>query len=50
MDIKFIIACCVFSFITGMYATHTIEKGRGCSVLMTRGQVTTVTLGDRNGN
>jgi hypothetical protein len=41
------IACCVFCFITGMYAAHMIEQGRGCQIEVTRGQVTTVTMGRR---
>ena len=45
---RLVIACCIFSFITGMYAAHMIEKGRGCSVSMTRGQVTIVTMGERD--
>jgi hypothetical protein len=42
---RFVIACCVFSFITGMYVTMLIEKNRGCTVEVTRGQVTTVNIG-----
>lgn len=29
---RFIIACCIFSFITGIYAAVIIEQSRGCTV------------------
>lgn len=45
---KFIVACCIFSFITGMFTAHMIEAGRGCRIEMTRGQVTIVTMGERD--
>jgi len=45
---KFIVACCIFSFITGMFVAHMIEMGRGCTVEVTHGQVTTVTIGERD--
>jgi hypothetical protein len=35
---KFLIACCVFSFICGMFATLQIEKQRGCKVEIRHGQ------------
>ena len=35
---KFLIACCVFSFITGMYVTVLVEQGRGCTVTIQKGQ------------
>lgn len=38
METKFIIACCVFSFITGMFVAHMIEKNRGCTVSFERGK------------
>jgi hypothetical protein len=41
----FIIACCVFCFITGMYVAHMIDKGRGCTVAFSRGNVTHVMVG-----
>lgn len=44
---KFVIACCIFSFITGMYIAHMIEQGRGCRIEVARGQVITVTMGSR---
>lgn len=47
MDIKFIIACCVFSFISGMYIAHMIEKGAPCEVEIKRGQVVSVMVGSR---
>lgn len=42
---RFFIGCCVFSFIVGMFLTVEIEHGRGCTVEVKRGQVTTVTVG-----
>ena len=45
---KFIVACMVFSFITGMFTAHMIEQGRGCVVEVTHGQVTTVTIGSKD--
>lgn len=42
---KFLIACCLFSFICGMFLTMQIEKDRGCTVEVQRGQVVTVTVG-----
>jgi|GEM_PF-5563996 len=45
---KFIVACCVFSFITGMFTAHMIEQGRGCRIEVAHGQVTTVTIGERD--
>ena len=42
------IAACVFCFITGMYTAHMIEAGRGCKVQVVRGQVITVTTGERD--
>lgn len=42
---KFLIACCLFCFITGMYCAVLIEKDRGCTVEVQRGQVVTVTVG-----
>lgn len=42
-----IITCCVFSFICGTYFTVMMEKDKGCTVEITRGQVTTVTIGRR---
>lgn len=45
---RFLIACCVFSFITGMYVTIQIEQGRGCTIEVTKGQTTTVTIGKVN--
>lgn len=35
---KFLIACCVFSFITGMYVTVLVEQNRGCTVTIQKGQ------------
>lgn len=37
MDNKFLTACCVFSFIVGMFIAHMIEKNRGCTVTFTKG-------------
>ena len=41
----FIIACCVFSFITGMYTAHMIDKDRGCTVKFSHGTETHVLTG-----
>jgi hypothetical protein len=41
----FIIACCVFSFITGMYTAHMIDKDRGCTVKFSHGNETHVLTG-----
>jgi hypothetical protein len=45
MELKFIVACCVFCFITGMYTAHMIEKDRGCTVTFTKDNVTHVVTG-----
>lgn len=45
MENKFIIACCVFSFITGMYVAHIIEKNKGCVVSFSRGNQTHILIG-----
>ena len=47
---RFVIACCVFCFITGMYVTEIvqrtmIDKNKGCTVEVTQGRITTVTVG-----
>lgn len=42
---KLVIACCVFSFICGAFAVVVVEKGRGCTVEVSRGKVTTVFIG-----
>lgn len=42
---RFVVACCVFSFICGMFITLQIEAARGCTVEVTKGQVTTVAVG-----
>jgi hypothetical protein len=39
------IACCVFSFITGMYTAHMIDKDRGCTVKFSHGNETHVLTG-----
>ena len=39
------VACCVFSFICGAYFVEMVEKGRGCTVEFSRGNVTTVLVG-----
>jgi len=48
MENKFIIACCVFSFITGMYFAHIIEKDKGCVVSFSRGNQTHILIGKNN--
>jgi hypothetical protein len=45
MDNKFLIACCVFTFITGMFIAHMIEKNRGCTVTFTKGNEVHVMVG-----
>jgi hypothetical protein len=45
MDNKFLIACCVFSFITGMFIAHMIEKDRGCTVTFSKGNEVHVMAG-----
>ena len=45
---RFFVACCIFSFISGMFVAHLIEQGRGCRVETTKGQVTVVMVGERN--
>ena len=42
---RFVIACCLFSFITGMYLAHMIEAGRPCTVTFIQGKETHVLLG-----
>ncbi|CAB4129387.1 hypothetical protein UFOVP118_27 [uncultured Caudovirales phage] len=42
---RFLIACCLFSFVTGMYAVHMIEAGRGCTVTFVQGKETHVLMG-----
>jgi len=42
---KFLIACCIFSFITGMYAAQIIQLNRGCTVSFVQGKETHVLLG-----
>jgi hypothetical protein len=39
------IACCVFSFITGMYTAHMIDKNRGCMVTYSKGNEVHVMVG-----
>ena len=45
---RFFVACMIFSFITGMFVAHMIEQGRGCTVEVTHGQVTTIAIGKRD--
>jgi hypothetical protein len=45
METKFIVACCVFCFITGMYVSRMIDKDRGCTVTFTQGKETHVMTG-----
>jgi hypothetical protein len=45
---RFLLACCLFCFITGMYCAVLIEQGRGCTVEVARGQVITVTVGKKD--
>ena len=45
MDAKFLIACCLFSLIVGAYTVVMVEKGRGCTVEIKKGQITHVFVG-----
>jgi hypothetical protein len=45
MDNKFLIACCLFSFITGMYIAHMIDKNQGCTVTFDKGSEVHVLIG-----
>lgn len=45
---KFVIACCIFSFITGIYAAVIIDQTRGCTVKFVQGQVTHIVVGHIN--
>jgi hypothetical protein len=47
MDNKLLIACCVFSFITGVYIAHLIQDGRGCTVEFGHGKEVHVVIGNR---
>jgi hypothetical protein len=40
-----VIACCVFSFVVGVYTTLIIEKDRGCTVTFSKGNETHVLTG-----
>ena len=42
---KFVIACCIFSFITGIYSAHIIEESHGCTVKFVQGKVTHILIG-----
>ena len=47
---KFIIACCVFSFVLGGYSVLIVNKHReaskSCQVAFSRGNITTVHIGE----
>jgi hypothetical protein len=47
MDYKLLIACCVFSFITGMYIAVLVTKDKGCTVEFKRGQESHIVVGTR---
>ena len=47
MDNKFLIACCLFSFITGMYVSRMIDKENGCIVSFSRGNETHILIGKK---
>lgn len=47
MDYKLLIACCVFSFITGMYIAVLVTKDRGCTVTYSKGNEMHVMVGSR---
>lgn len=44
---KFVMACCIFSFITGAYAVEMLEKNKdkGCTVSIGHGKETHVLIG-----
>jgi hypothetical protein len=42
---RFFVACCIFSFISGMYVAHMIEKDRGCTVTFDKGNEMHVLIG-----
>ena len=42
---KFFYACCVFSFIVGMFVTVQIEQDRGCTITVERGREAHVYIG-----
>jgi len=45
MEIKLILLCCLFSFITGMYIAHMIDKDQGCTVTFDKGSEMHVLIG-----
>ena len=45
---RFVIACCIFSFITGIYAAHVINDSRGCTVKFVQGKLTHIVIGHIN--
>jgi len=47
MENRFLIACCVFCFISGMYVAHMLEKDMGCIVSFSRGNETHILIGKR---
>lgn len=42
---RFIAACIIFSFITGMFLAHIIESGRSCTITFVHGKETHVFMG-----
>lgn len=42
---RFWAACCVFSFISGMFVAHIIEMGHGCTITVERGNQAHVYIG-----
>ena len=42
---RFVIACCIFSFITGMYVTHIVNDSKGCTVRFVQGNMTHIHIG-----
>lgn len=42
---KFLIACCTFFFITGMFVAHMIEMNHGCTITVERGNQARVYIG-----
>jgi len=42
---RFVIACSIFSFITGMYVAHMVVEEKGCTITFVQGKQTQVFMG-----
>jgi len=47
MELKLILLCCAFSFITGTYTAVMVTKDRGCTVIYSKGHEMHVMVGTR---